>query len=154
MKRFRSPFGRVLDIRQQMTRIAELALAREQAALDAARAALRDCQEGILRDQEQLSRTLEQSGDITLIRALQLRVEQGTARLQQARQSVQAAETAVRRARQQLQRARTEQEAVQRLVERQREEHRKETQRDEQLQIDEAGQSRHARRVGSAMKGA
>ncbi|QDU40249.1 Flagellar FliJ protein [Maioricimonas rarisocia] len=154
MKRFRSPFGRVLDIRQQMTRVAEMALARERAALDAAQAALRDSQAAVMRDQEQLSRTLEQSGDITMIRALHHQIELALSRVQQTRQTVQAAESAVQEAMQQVQRAKTDQEAVQRLVQRQQEEHRKEALRDEQLQIDEAGLGRHARRVGAAMEGA
>ncbi|MEW4526330.1 MAG: flagellar export protein FliJ [Maioricimonas sp. JB045] len=154
MKRFRSPFGRVLDIRQQMTRMAEMALARERAALETAQESLRDCQARIHRDQEQLSRTLEESGDITVIRALHHQIHLGMTRVQQARKSVQVAESAVAQALQQLQQARTDQEAVQRLVERQKEEHRKEALRDEQLQIDEAGLSRHARRVGAAMEGA
>ncbi|MFG0332953.1 MAG: flagellar FliJ family protein [Maioricimonas sp. JB049] len=154
MKRFRSPFGRVLDIRQQMTRVAEMALARERAALESAQAALRDCQAMVMRDQEQLGRTLEQSGDITTIRSLHRQIELGLARVQQTRQSVQSVESAVREAMQQVQRAKTEQEAVQRLVQRQQEEHRRETLRDEQLQIDEAGLGRHTRRVGAAIKGA
>jgi len=137
MKRFRSKLQKVHDLCEQQRRMEELEFARTRALLTAAQQRVRDAVFSLELARTDAGRALKQARQISIVLGAHLHVAAAMDHVTSMEQACSAAEKVCEQARLKYQESHSKVERIERLIEKQRAEHRRDALLEQQKAMDD-----------------